>query len=462
MKIPRIMIAGTHSGVGKTTIATALMAALARKGLRVQPFKVGPDYIDPTYHTKATGVISRNLDAWMLEEETLRRLFTRSAAAADVAVIEGVMGVFDGSSGTGDHGSSAHIAKLLDCPVILIVDVKSMARSAAAVVMGFRNFDPGLRIAGVLLNRVGSERHLKLVTEAIEKYCHIPVVGYIRKNARLELPSRHLGLVPAVEGRGLAEMVSGLADEMEEGVCSDSLLEIARSAGEIECSCFGPADPGSVKVKIGLAWDEAFSFYYQDGIETLEELGAQLIPFSPLHDETLPEEIDGIYIGGGFPEMFTRELSANQRLMEEIHAVGTNGMPVFAECGGFMYLSRAIVDFAGTEFPMVGLVPGRCIMERKLQGMGYVEAGSLCDNILGPAGKTIRGHEFHYSRIEPVNTDFHHAFRLVRNRYRKTVLDGYAHENILASYLHLHFASDPALAEGFIDCCRQYRNRKSY
>ncbi len=466
MKIPRFMIAGTHSGVGKTTITTGIMAALAEEGFRVQPYKVGPDYIDPSYHTMATGNRSRNLDAWILDEDTVKEIFVKSASKSDIAVVEGVMGVFDGSSGTVDMGSSAHIAKLIDCPVVLIVDVRAMARSAAALVAGFQNFDPALHIAGVILNRIGSERHLRLVTEAIETYCSIPVVGHVKKNARLELPSRHLGLVPTVEGGELAQMVTSLAGEIKDGIDIDKLTEIARSASDIpgdtaadlSRALISRTDQCPKDVRIGIAWDEAFSFYYQDSLEALEEKGAQLVPFSPLHDQALPRDIDGLYIGGGFPEIFIRELSQNTALMREIKLAGTQGMPVFAECGGLMYIAREIVDFDGNRYQMVGLVPGSCIMEKKLVGMGYVEAESLSDNILAAKGKKARGHEFHYSRIEPgKNSYFKYAYRLVRNRYREPVLDGYVDGNILATYVHHHFASDPELAERYIQSCSDYK-----
>ena len=466
MNLPRFMIAGTHSGVGKTTITTAVMAALAQAGHNVQPFKVGPDYIDPTYHTLATGNHSRNLDAWILNDETVKNVFVKSAAKSDVAVIEGVMGLFDGPSGIDDTGSSAHIAKLLDCPVVLIVDVKSMARSAAALVSGFQNFDPQLNLTGVILNRIGSDRHLKLVRESIEKYCRIPVVGYVKKNANLELPSRHLGLIPTVEGGTLTETVAALASEIKEGIGLGELLNIAGSAPDI-CSDNKKEDMssesrGTVPVKkqlrIGIALDEAFSFYYQDGLEVLEQKGAELVPFSPLHDQILPAGLDGIYIGGGFPEIFINELAHNVSLINEIRIAGSSGMPVFAECGGLMYLSREIVDFDGNRYQMAGLVPGVCIMEKKLVGMGYVEAESLTDNILGLKGQKARGHEFHYSRIEAdSNKDFNYAYRVVRNRYREPVIDGYAGGSVLASYVHHHFASNPGLAEGFIRSCNEYK-----
>lgn len=464
MKIPRFMIAGTHSGVGKTTITTAILSLLSKKGYKVQPFKVGPDYIDPTYHTAATGNKSRNLDSWMLGENSVRRLFAHSAASADLAVIEGVMGVFDGASGKSEDGSSAHIAKLLDCPVVLIVDVKSMARSAAAVVMGFKNFDPGLNIAGIILNRIGSERHLNLVTEAIETYCDIPVLGYIRKNANLELPSRHLGLVPTIEGGTLPNTVASLSEEIEQGIDIGKLIEVANSALDFiperdNPEIHSPEICGTDFVRIGIAVDEAFSFYYEDGLDILRSAGAQLVPFSPLHDKTLPPDLQGIYIGGGFPEIFIEQLAANDEIKGAIKKAADSGMPVFAECGGLMYLSRFIIDFDGKNYSMVGIVPGRSVMQNRLAGMGYVTAQSITDNIVSSQGTCMRGHEFHYSRLEPDITDFRYAFKFTRNRSGESVLDGYADKNILASYLHLHFGTNPQLAVNFVNRCRRYSHK---
>lgn len=465
MKIPRFMIAGTHSGVGKTTITTAILSLLKKTGYKVQPFKVGPDYIDPTYHTAATGNKSRNLDAWMLGEKTVRTLFGDLAASADLAVIEGVMGVFDGASGKSEDSSSAHIAKLVDCPVVLIVDVKSMARSAAAVVLGFKNFDPGLNIAGVILNRIGSERHLNLVTEAIETYCDIPVLGFIKKNAKLELPSRHLGLIPTVEGKALSDVAASLSDEIIYGIDIKKLVEVANSACEfvpepdnIQADHWEQSSSGIVR--IGIAQDEAFSFYYEDGLDILKRAGAQLIPFSPLHDKKLPPELDGIYIGGGFPEIFIEQLAANNDMKNAIKTASETGMPVFAECGGLMYLSRFIIDFDGTNYPMVGLVPGKSIMQNRLVGMGYVTAQSMADNIISCQGTSMRGHEFHYSRLEPDTPDFPYAFKFTRNRSGETIMDGYAGNNILASYLHLHFGTNPQLALNFVNSCRKFAGVK--
>lgn len=462
MQIPRLMIAGTHSGVGKTTIAAGVMAALSQRGYKVQPYKVGPDYIDPSYHNIATGNISRNLDTWMLDEKIVCGLFASSAAQGDIAVIEGVMGLFDGSSGTSEAGSPAQVAKILDCPVVLIVDVRSMARSAAAVVMGFQKMDPGVKIAGVILNRISSDRHLRLVSEAIAAYCDIPVIGFVRKNAGLSLPSRHLGLVPTAEGGELIDRISALAENIAEGINFEILADIAHKAGDIK-----PPDgqkaavqTAAETVRVAIARDEAFSFYYQDGLEVLESFGVELVPFSPLCDTELPADIDGIYIGGGYPEIFAGQLTENRALREEIKNCGHGKMPVYAECGGLMYLTEAICDFDGQEYPMAGLVPAKCHMEKKLAGMGYVTVENLAASLLGPEGYFYRGHEFHYSRLEPLNNGFSWACKLTRNKTGETVYEGYARDNILATYVHLHFATDPALARSFADKCRKYKEIK--
>lgn len=466
-KIPRVMIAGTHSGVGKTTITTGIMSALTKAGGHVQPFKVGPDYIDPTYHSAATGNKSRNLDTWILGDQKVYDIFLQTAVQADIAIIEGVMGVFDGSSGKLDTGSSAYIAKLLRCPVILIVDVKSMARSAAALVSGFVNFDPEVNIAGVILNRVGSERHLKIVQEAIEEYCEVPVIGWVPKNSILELPSRHLGLIPTGEGKHLRDATKALAAAIEIGISLDKLWEAALNAEPLPRSwaaegkpnlCQETKKPAAVeKVKIGLPLDEAFSFYYQDGLDLLEESGAELVPFSPLHDKHLPAGLAGLYLGGGFPEVFVKDLAENHGIMEEIRSVGQSGMPILAECGGYMYLAKELVEVNGCRHSMVGLIPAVCMMEKKLAGMGYVEAHAITDNILVAKGQVVRGHEFHYSKMEPEDPGkFPYAYVLERNRYQETIPDGYVKNNILASYVHHHFASNQEIATRFISKCKNY------
>lgn len=459
MQIPRIMIAGTHSGSGKTTIATGIMAMMAKSGLMVQPYKVGPDYIDPTYHSAATGMKSRNLDSWMLGEKVVAELFYRSAQKADISIVEGVMGLFDGYGGNSDIGSSAHIAKLLKIPVILIIDVKSMARSAAAIALGFSQLDPQVNIAGIILNRVGSQKHFAMVKEAIENHCPIPVIGYVPKNAEITLPERHLGLVPTNEGNHLKNRLGEIARTLSEGIDLEVLKNIASKAEALNepDKVIFPTEKYS-PVKIGLALDEAFSFYYQDSLELWEAYGAEFVPFSPLKDGKLPEDIKGIYIGGGFPEMYIYQLAKNQAMMDSIRMASQKGMPIYAECGGLMYLTKAIVDFKGMEHPLVGLLPAKCIMENKLEGMGYVEVEALTDNVISPRGEKFRGHEFHYSRLETETEAYPWAYRLSKSMGQKKYNEGFARDNILASYVHVHSAANPVLTGRFLDNCRKYRN----
>lgn len=458
MFAPRILITGTHSGSGKTTITTGIMGLLTKQGYNVNPFKVGPDYIDPSYHYAATGSFSRNLDCWMMSPNKVYELFTKAAAKDGVNIIEGVMGLFDGSSGISDEGSSAQVAKLTKTPVILVVDVKSTARSAAALVLGFQKFDPELNVAGVILNRVGSERHLDLVREAIDEYCGIPVVGYIRKNHLLELPSRHLGLIPTGEGGGLGDKVAALADIIGEGIDIPKLLEIAESAPEIEppekLELF-PDPEGGKRVRIGIALDEAFSFYYRDALDMLQHQGGDLVPFSPIHDQVLPEKLDGLYIGGGYPEIYVEALSNNRSMLQSIKAFGEEGKPVYGECGGLMYLTQGITDTNGDFYPMVGLIPGKAIMKEKLVSLGYVTARCAKDTLLGPQAMTLKGHEFHYSELEGEIKEDDLAFEVVRNRSGKRVRVGYAKGNILASYIHIHFGTNIESAVNFVEKCRQ-------
>ncbi|MDA8234799.1 MAG: cobyrinate a,c-diamide synthase [Clostridia bacterium] len=456
MSMPRIMLAGTHSGVGKTTLTTALLAALTRKGYRVQPFKVGPDYIDPGYHKLATGRFSRNLDSWMLGEDGVRELFARSAVTGDFSVIEGVMGLYDGASSTNDFGSSAHVAKILKTPVILVLDVKSMARSAAAVVLGYLKLDPEVPVAGIILNKVGGYSHYQIVKEAIESQCDVPIVGYLLKNKVVEMPERHLGLVPTGENGTLGAALEALVEEISKTIDLNMIIEIARSAKPLEVSFSGvvfPEKKAAAKVKIAYALDEAFNFYYRDGLELLEAFGARLVPFSPLKDKSLPPDIGGVYIGGGFPEMFLEGLAANTAMMDSLREAHQQGMPIYAECGGLMYLTRAIIDFQGNKYPMVGLVPGVCRMQQRLAAMGYVTACSNGNNVLAGQGEQYRGHEFHYSTLEVEDSQFPWALELTKNRGGSVKEEGYAAGNLLASYVHVHFGSNPRLARNFVDKC---------
>jgi cobyrinic acid a,c-diamide synthase len=456
VRLPRIAIAGVKSGVGKTTIATGIMAALARRGIKVQGFKVGPDYIDPTYHTAATGRVSRNLDTFLVGPEAVRESFARACRGADLAVIEGVMGLFDGREGSGE-GSTAEICRLLKVPVVLVVDASSLGQSAAALVWGFSRFDPVVEVAGVILNRVAGPRHAALLKEAVEGATGIPVVGILGREESLTLPSRHLGLVPAVEEEELARAARRLGEVMSDRVDLDRLVRLAQNARPLDppASSVFPPEPGGPKVVVALARDRAFHFYYQDTLELLEALGAELVPFSPLETPKLPPKTAGVYIGGGFPEVFLEPLAANRGLKEDLRRAVATGMPVYAECGGLMYLCREVRDLEGRSWPMVGLVPAACRMEGRLVGLGYREAEALRPSLLFAAGRRVRGHEFHYSRLEPEGPDFPWAYRL-RDGAGRPCLEGYARASLLASYLHLNLLGYPEAAAGFLEAARTY------
>ncbi len=458
MKLPRVIIAGTHSGSGKTTVATALVRALARSGARVQPFKVGPDYIDPGYHTAAAGRLSRNLDVWLLGEDGVREMFLRSAAGAEISVIEGVMGLYDGR-GSGGEGSTAHVARILDAPVVLVLDARSMARSAAAVVLGYKSFDPELDLCGVILNRVGSERHFLFLKEAIQAATGVPVIGRVAYSPEMGLPERHLGLLPTAEKDDLARLLDLMAHKIAEALDLEELVRLARAAPALRppASRIFPGEAVRPEVNIGLVQDRAFNFYYQDGIDLLAALGARLVPCSAL-EGALPPGLDGLYIGGGFPEIFAETIAQNIEFMAGVRREFGRGMPVYAECGGMMFLSRGITDFSGREYPMAGIIPGKTVMLEKRAGLGYVTARALKDNILAPAGRRIRGHEFHYSVLHLDRPDY--AYLLEREG-EEARPDGYASGSLLASYLHIHFAGCPEEAVNFIRTCMKYREKKS-
>ncbi|NPV52728.1 MAG: cobyrinate a,c-diamide synthase [Firmicutes bacterium] len=461
MDIPRIVIAGTHSGVGKTTISVGLMGAFRQKGFTVQGFKAGPDFIDPGYHTVVTGRISRNLDTWMVDPNVNLELFQKGATGADISVIEGVMGLYDGVSASDERGSTAHLSKVLASPVVLVVNAESLARSAAAIVLGYMHFDPDVRIAGVILNRVAGPRHYEMVRDAIESKCRIPVVGWLKRDQELEMPERHLGLVPAGERGDLSDLFKKLAARIAEGIDLQELIRIAKSAPKLQPVEFPPtlspipigarANP----VRIAIARDEAFSFYYQDNLDMLCSRGAELVEFSPLRDPGLPCDVAGIYIGGGFPEVFAASLAANEHMKECIRAADRQGIPIYAECGGLMYLSQAIIDLEGRSYPMVGLLPVKVKMQKRLAALGYVEVIAREDNILMNAGERARGHEFHYSDLIKVDVDprIHRAYIFQGKKEGRE--EGFARDNLLTAYTHLHFASNPRLVDNFLKRCNQ-------
>ena len=458
LNIPRLLIAGTQSGVGKTTLSTAIMSSLKKRGLNVQPFKVGPDYIDPGYHTAATGRVCRNLDWWMLGKEVLRELFIRSALNADISIIEGVMGLYDGIGATA-NSSSAHVAKLLETPVILILDARSMARSAAAVVLGYQRMDTGVNICGVILNRVGSQRHYRILKEAIENNCRVPVVGYVYRQSGIQLPERHLGLLPTTEKAGLPEHLTAMQQAVEEGIDFEQLIALAGEAVSLQkpIKRVFPDVTGAPRVRLGLVQDQGFNFYYQDALDLLTAFGAKLVPCSPLSGRGLPANLHGLYIGGGFPEMFLEKLSSNTLFQNELQAAVSSGMPVYAECGGLMYLATTIIGFDNRKYPAAGLIDGCCRMGQKRAGLGYVTAKALHDNLICSRGTSLRGHEFHYSTLE-LGREYQRAYKLNKWGEETSWQDGVTTTNILASYVHLHFAGCPEAALRLINSCEQYKN----
>ena len=450
-----IVIAGVRSGVGKTTIASGIMGALARRGRRVQPFKAGPDYIDPTYHAIACGAPSRNLDTWLLPHPVASELFHRAAAAADLAVVEGVMGLFDGHSALDEDGSTAELAKLLDAPVILIADAAKVARSVAAEILGYRQFDPALRIAGVILNGVGSERHLQFCQPQIEASTGIPVLGWLPRRADLVQPERHLGLIPTVEGTVVSEWYDALIAQIEQTVNLDAIIRIAQTAGAPASTPDAPApvfppDDLPKRAAIAVAQDRAFSFYYQDSLDLLAAWGAEIIPFSPLDDAALPAGAGGVYLGGGFPELFAAELAANAPMLDSIRRAIAAGVPVYAECGGLMYLGRTLSDLDGRQYPMVGALPVVSSMAERRLHLGYREVAAAADGPLLRAGQTVRGHEFHWSVLQEPPDAAGAAYRVVSQDGRP---EGFRAGSVWASYIHIHLGSRPGLAQRFVDTC---------
>jgi cobyrinic acid a,c-diamide synthase len=456
-KIPRIIIAGTNSGVGKTTIVTGILAALKQKGLTVQSYKVGPDYIDPGYHQLASGKAAHNLDTWLIPADKLVPIFAKTALDNDIVIIEGVMGLYDG--GRTGISSTAAIAKLLEAPVILVIDAKSIGESAAAIALGFKMYDQEVNLAGVIINRLGSKNHQNMICEALEKV-KIPVLGCIYRNEALHMPERHLGLTPVTEHNAHG-MMSQLQEQISAQVDLEKFLKIAYQSSilNIKSENANTFHHAPLHVRIGVAQDEAFSFYYPESLDVLKAWGAEIIPFSPINDSTLPP-VDGLIFGGGFPEMFVNELTNNTSMHESIRQACREGMPLYAECGGFMYLTKKIIDFNGQEYDMVGVIPAKCNMQSKLQTVGYVEATALTDSVLCAAGDVLRGHEFHFSQMthdDDIQESFPWAFEFKKTRTGAVYSGGYAYKNIVASYLHMHFAGNEQNALRFLTKCMEFK-----
>ncbi|GAA2387166.1 cobyrinate a,c-diamide synthase [Dactylosporangium salmoneum] len=440
--VARIVIAAPASGHGKTTVATGLLAAFAARGEKVAPFKVGPDYIDPGYHALAAGRPGRNLDPVLVGEDLVAPLFAHGAAGADLAVIEGVMGLYDGRTGAGEHGSTAHVARLLDAPVLLVVDATAQARSVAALVHGFRSFGPGVRIAGVILNRVGSDRHEQILRDACAEV-GTPVLGVLRRHDAVAAPSRHLGLVPVVERSAeAAASVTALADLVASSVDLDAVSAVARSAPPLSAAPWSPslAPPTPGEPVVAVAGGAAFSFGYAETVELLAAAGARVSTVDPLRDEALPPGTRALVVGGGFPEVYAEQLSANARLRAEVTALAAAGGAIAAECAGLLWLCRTL-----DGRPMCGVLDAEAAMTPSLT-LGYRDAVAVADNVLAPAGTRVTGHEFHRTRVTPpAGATPAWAWREGR--------DGFAAGNVHASYLHLHWAGAPQLAYRLVASC---------
>ncbi|KAF5422466.1 MAG: cobyrinic acid a,c-diamide synthase [Candidatus Methanocomedens sp.] len=449
-----VMITGTHSGVGKTTVSLGLMAALTRRGMSVQPFKVGPDFIDPSHHTAISGNPSMNLDSYIMGTKGVCRTFAKYQNS-DISIIEGVMGLYDGIEST-QIASSAHVAKTLGIPVLLVINVHGMSRSTAAVAKGYQMLDPDVNIAGLVLNQVGSPRHRKLVEDALKaEGIDIPVIGSLPSNRELSLPSRHLGLYMAHEQM---QDYDKLADFIDANVDMNALLGIS-SIPDIPINIKINKDETKeidkekrFNVIIGVAMDGAFCFYYQEMLDELQKLGAKLVFFSPMSDD-LPD-IDGLILGGGYPELFPAELSSC-KILTDIRKAAVDGMPVYAECGGLMYLGKSL-EIEGNTYKMAGVLDARSSMVGRFQALGYTEAEVVCDNPLSLKGQVIRGHEFHYS-ITECDRDARFAYSMNRGKGIEDAKDGLMVYNTLAGYMHTHPAS--ASMERFVDMCKKYSRR---
>lgn len=448
------LLAGTHSGCGKTLVSLGIMAALRARGLTVAPFKAGPDFIDPTLHQAVCRRASHNLDPWMCGPDAVAAILARHSRGAHAAVVEGVMGLHDGLSGASDQGSSAALAKLLGLPVVLVLDVRSLARSVAALALGYLAFDPAVTFAGLILNRVGSPNHAALLREALESSPGLPsgarILGLLPRDEALALPSRHLGLVTAQDRPLDPELLVRLARWAEEN------LDLTRLLG----ACPGldlpepePAPPRPARARIGLAQDRAFCFTYAENLRLLEEAGAELVPFSPLADPALPEGVQGLYLPGGYPELHARELAANAALRAEIRRFADQGRPVYAECGGFMYLMERITDAEGCNHPMCGVFAMSARMTGSFQALGYREAITTRQSLFGPEWTVLRGHEFHYSAPVSADPEATPVYK-VRDRHGwSPQAEGFLKGNTLGSYIHLHFASNPDAAAAFVEAC---------
>ncbi|AKP66206.1 cobyrinate a,c-diamide synthase [Companilactobacillus ginsenosidimutans] len=450
----KFLIAGATSGVGKTSATLGIISALVQRGYSVQPYKVGPDYVDTKFHSRVSGHASRNVDDYLIpDDDTLKYLFEKDTQDIDLGIVEGVMGLYDGLGSDKDAHSTASMAKKLDLPVILIVSGKSISTSTAAVVKGFVDFDSEVNIAGVIINNVMSENHFNLIKAAVNRYCpNTPVLGYMKFNKELELPSRQLGLVPDDEVDSVDKKIQGLSKIVSETIDLDAILKLASSSKleyqgtfENEINKLHPN-----KISIGIAKDEAFNFYYRDNLELLENLGVKLVPFSPVADKSLPD-VDALWLGGGYPEEKSQQLADNTSMKQQIRDFSNAGKPIFAECGGLMYLGKDLNNEDGSRHEMAGIFDGSSHMTKRLRKFGYCQAIPEQDCFIGIKGSTVYGHEFHHSTFEPNSPESLKTI-LTMEKYRDGVLastwvGGYQYKHTFASYLHIHFYQSVELAK---------------
>ena len=458
VRTPRLVIAGTASNVGKTILTAGLIAAFKSRGLTVQSFKVGPDYIDAAYLAHVSGRPCRNLDSWMLGEGALRQVLAQGVLGVDLALVEGMLGLFDGRGGS-TNGSTADVARIIKAPVVLVIDVNDMTESAAAVALGFKSFAESPRIAGVLLNNVRSDSHRRRAEDAIWDIAKLPVLGALRAMPQLDIPQREHGLLPVTENKEWDRMIGVLSETIDRDVDLDLLLRIANKAELVPLvpkKVFqGKAEAGRT-VRLAVAYDDAFNFYYPENLELLEEHGAQVVPFSPLEDDHLPQDAAGIYLGGGFPEIFVEPLAKNRSMAESIQRAYRSGIPIYAECGGLMYLGRSLRTDSGAIERMAGVIPVDVEMDGEIHRFGYRQLLTLEDSILSSRGQFYRGHEFHWSRITGHNGDLKPAYQMQNAEGDVIGYEGFVAPNLLASYVHLHFGQNPVLVDKFVQHCREY------
>jgi len=465
VNIPRVIIAGLYGEGGKTTVATGLIGALKKRGLKVQPFKVGPDYIDGGYHTAVANRPSRHLDPWLTSPRAVLEIFERACRDADVAVIEGFMGLFDGITrvvdGAQDFGSTAQIAQILKANVILVLDVTGMRMNAATIVHGFKSFNEKVKVKSVILNNVRSQQQAEWMKRTVESATKVPVRGLIPYSEEIFLPTRRGGLIPIPERETLKTTLSKLVEYVGERIDIDKISDIAKDAEElpdIDSEVY-PPQPRKEKVRLGMAFDEAFNFYYPTNIELLRAYGAETMFFSPIHDKELPANLDGLYLPGGFPDVMAEQLTKNQTMRKSVKDAAEGGMPIYSEHGGSLYLTKSITDFEGSTFPMVGALPGKALMEKKLQALDSTLMETINDNLLNQRGKIIHGHEYHFSRILDVPKDARFAFKMRIGKGVDGKHEGLMEHNSLSLLGHLNFAFNKEFAENLIKHCERYRHK---